>query len=596
MVLSRAGRIAAFNHVLDVVLNRGDGSPLKSSLIASNVTSIDDLVAIRGGQIEHLSFSELDGGIEIDLFRGDKNLLATFLDFYRSRVDQGNPILDADWTTLTEEEFVEFRMMPDRVFRRADFVQAGHPAPNAGFGPRVPMSPAENFKRGTKRDPSLFPVLKDESLNDQWHRGVINQARAQDLQEIMDPTYVPETEEDQVVFDLKQAFAYGLFDKIVQTDRGRAIVRQYESTYDTQKVYEALVKHHLQSPRAQIEAAEMLGYLSTARFGSSIWPTDSLAFVSNWRDKLRQYERVMGTLFNDMGKRVLLENAVSEVSELRHVKTRAGFDAVQNGKPLTYEHYCACLHTACTTYDDAVTKASNKSKRSALFHDWFAGFPEGHSDVEYAGSQYDIDATLSEIQAYATDRQRVNFRGSNGASTGGIAQRTRMPRERWMQLTEDARKVWDTLSERDKGVILAMPPNPSDVSRGQDSATTHPTAFRRKVNFTDVDTERNKDEYSNEELRDEAFHDASDGGQMSATEANMLVNAARSSTALLAPHDIRRLMSCSNSARSVNVLTVYRVSNNHVVQHVVLPGVMSESSRRTSRIAVSTFKALTTTR
>ena len=87
MVLSRAGRIAAFNHVLDVVLNRGDGSPLKSSLIASNVTSIDDLVAIRGGQIEHLSFSEPDGGIKIDLFRGDKNLLATFLDFYRSRVD-----------------------------------------------------------------------------------------------------------------------------------------------------------------------------------------------------------------------------------------------------------------------------------------------------------------------------------------------------------------------------------------------------------------------------------------------------------------------------------------------------------------------------
>ena len=41
MVLSRAGRVAAFNHVLDVVLDRGDGSPLKTALIADNVTTIE---------------------------------------------------------------------------------------------------------------------------------------------------------------------------------------------------------------------------------------------------------------------------------------------------------------------------------------------------------------------------------------------------------------------------------------------------------------------------------------------------------------------------------------------------------------------------
>ena len=80
MVLSRAGRIAAFNHVLDVVLDRDDDSPLKIALLADNVTNIVDLVAIRGGQIDRLVFREPDGEIDIDLFRGDKNLLATFLD------------------------------------------------------------------------------------------------------------------------------------------------------------------------------------------------------------------------------------------------------------------------------------------------------------------------------------------------------------------------------------------------------------------------------------------------------------------------------------------------------------------------------------
>ena len=570
MVLSRAGRIAAFNHVLDVVLDRDDDSPLKIALLADNVTNIVDLVAIRGGQIDRLVFREPDGEIDIDLFRGDKNLLATFLDYYRFREEQGNPIQDADWITLTEEEFADFRMLPERIFRRADFVQDVPAAPNVGFGPRPPMSSADNFKRGTKRDPSLFPTLKDESLNDLWHRGVINQARAQDLQEITDPSYVPVTDEEKEVFDLKQAFAYGLFDKIVQTDRGRAIVRQYEETYDAQKVYADLSKHHLQSPRAQLEAAEILGYLSTARFGSSIWPTDSLAFVSNWQDKLRLYERVMDKPFNDMGKRVLLENAVSDVGELRQVKTKAGFDAVQNGNPLTYDQYCACLHTACTTYDDAVSKSANKSRRSVLYHDWFAGVNESHYDVDYGEHNYDIDATVSEIQAYAADRQRFGSRGSNATASGGAAQRTRMPRERWMQLTDDARKIWDTLSDRDKSVILAMPLNPSEVNRGQDSPG-QASAFRRKVNFTGVAHGDANDDYDDDGARDDEFHDAAENGGTTPTEANTLVNAARSSSALLAPHDVRRLMSRSsqgNSTRAVNVLTVYRVSSNHVVQHV----------------------------
>lgn len=482
MVLSRAASQAAFNHVMDNVLDRGDGSPLKSALLADNIRNISVLIAIRGGHIEHLTYREVDGTEDLPMFRGDKSLLASFIDLYAYRAEQGNPIGDDDWLTLTEEEFVEFRMMPTRVFRRPDGVQDGG-APVVGTAARFGMSPVDNFKRGIKRDPALFPTLKDESLNDGWHRGVTNQARAQDVHEVIDSSYVPPTDEAKALFDAKQTYMYAVFEKVVQTDRGRAIVRQYEATYDAQKVYAELVQHHLQSTKAQMDAAEIMGYITTARFGSGVWQTNAQGFVDNWQNQVRLYERIADEPFSDKTKRILLENAVAGVSELRQVKNNADLETVRTGKQLTYAQYCSSLLSACTAYDKSVQPSDLKSKRQVLHHDWLVD-----ADVGYSGAgaptddfTYDIDATVTELQAYAADRQRFVPRGT--PALNGFAPRTRMPRDRWIQLTDDARTTWDKLTDRDKAIILGQSGAVSDSGVLRDSATNLQPAIRRKVNF-----------------------------------------------------------------------------------------------------------------
>jgi hypothetical protein len=55
------------------------------------------------------------------------------------------------------------------------------------------QSPADLFKRGIKRDFSTFPTLKDKKNNDQWHRMFTNMARAQDLSDVLNPKYAPQT-------------------------------------------------------------------------------------------------------------------------------------------------------------------------------------------------------------------------------------------------------------------------------------------------------------------------------------------------------------------------------------------------------------------
>jgi hypothetical protein len=99
--------------------------------------------------------------------------------------------------------------------------------------------PIADFKRrGIKRDPSQFPILKEDRQWDCWNRTHNAQARAQGVEEIMNPTYTPVTTEDKALFAVKQAYMFAVFfEKTLLTDQGKAYVREYESQCDSQSIY-----------------------------------------------------------------------------------------------------------------------------------------------------------------------------------------------------------------------------------------------------------------------------------------------------------------------------------------------------------------------
>ena len=175
--------MAAFDHIMENVLGR---SLLKSSLESEGIQDIYALLTLDEGTIDALSYSDDEGTTSLPLPRGDRNLIKVFLGYYRYRSVTGNPI--DDWLQVTEEGFNAFRLNPD-------VIRAGIPLPtglstvqsSAGASPLAPKySPADIFRRGIKRDPSLFPELKDERHNDAWHRSFMTQARAQGLEDALD--------------------------------------------------------------------------------------------------------------------------------------------------------------------------------------------------------------------------------------------------------------------------------------------------------------------------------------------------------------------------------------------------------------------------
>src|SRR5687767_2358760 len=95
----------------------------------------------------------------------------------------------------------------------------------------------KDFKCGICRDASQFSTLKDDATWDNWNRGTIAQARAQDIAEVLNPSYIPSSTEVVELFAEKQKFMYTVFKKTLLTDKGKALVCLYQHSFDAQTIY-----------------------------------------------------------------------------------------------------------------------------------------------------------------------------------------------------------------------------------------------------------------------------------------------------------------------------------------------------------------------
>ena len=118
-----------------------------------------------------------------------------------------------DFLKIDPEEFDNFRISDDWT-KMVD--QNQNVAVNTSLGSTASTNAASAsnnsntktaaaFKRGIKRDPSLFSVLKEDNKWDSWKRNLIATARAQDVGEVLDTTHIPSDDEENELFDEKKS-------------------------------------------------------------------------------------------------------------------------------------------------------------------------------------------------------------------------------------------------------------------------------------------------------------------------------------------------------------------------------------------------------
>ena len=159
-------------------------------------------------------------------------------------------------------------------------------APNAG------NRPIDLFRRGIKRDPGLFPELKNEEENDTWHQAFETQAHAQDVANVLVATYAPTSLDDIELFNAHKTYVYAVLHSKVQTDRGRAIIREHVNDRDGQVAYDKLRKLHTSSTKAKMTSSDILTYITSARLGTNAWKGTTEAFITHWQKQVQKYERL----------------------------------------------------------------------------------------------------------------------------------------------------------------------------------------------------------------------------------------------------------------------------------------------------------------
>ena len=114
MVITRPQARKAFNHILDVVFEQGDGTPLKSSLIDDAIDDIFSLVSIDSDTINDLTYaSPTDPKQRLPVVKGAKSLIRLFQEYVIHCNQGGNPI--NDWLQVTQQSFDEFRASPAAI-------------------------------------------------------------------------------------------------------------------------------------------------------------------------------------------------------------------------------------------------------------------------------------------------------------------------------------------------------------------------------------------------------------------------------------------------------------------------------------------------
>ena len=212
----------------------------------------------------------------------------------------------------------------------------------------------------------------------------------------------------------------------------KSLVCLHQHKYDAQAIFHELSAYALKSPKALLDAATMLTYITSACLGDGHWKGTTQAFILHWQDQVcKYYDLATGQTFADGALCTMLENAVHGIDILHTVKTAADQQKVHSGTELTYTQYTSLLHSAAQTYDKTMMAPKAKAMQHCVYEHDFV-------DVDTSVCSIVSDLETLTINAAAYTPQPVPC----------------LTQDQWNSLTAEAHQTWDQLSNEAKAIIL----------------------------------------------------------------------------------------------------------------------------------------------
>ena len=206
--------------------------------------------------------------------------------------------------TLTRERYLKFRYMDTLSFSASS---PSHHEPSklktSFSGESKHQTPSEsqtvlnNFKKGTKRDASVYPIFKNDKYYDTFQRSFLANLKAQGLYDVADPDHDPENGDiyEKELFKGKQSFVYSVLVTSLQTEKGRELVKEFEG--DARSIIFKLHHYHTKSNVAQHDIITLTTDITNLTLNDS-WKGTVRQFLSHFKEKLRLLDSLVLFLIN----------------------------------------------------------------------------------------------------------------------------------------------------------------------------------------------------------------------------------------------------------------------------------------------------------
>ena len=376
-----------------------------------------------------------------------------------------------------------------------------------------------NFKKGTKRDASVYPIFKNDKYYDTFQRSFLANLKAQGLYDVADPDHDPESGDiyEQELFKGKQSFVYSVLVTSLQTEKGRELVKEFEG--DARSIILKLHHYHTKLNVAQHDIITLTTEITNLTLNDS-WKGTVRQFLSHFKEKLRLLDSLVpvSDQLPETTRLTFLQRAVQQNHDLRqiHVMDSVWRFKTDSTQALTFDTYYNLLWDSAHQYDLHQTKKGPQRKA-------FSSQQEDINDVdEYANSE----------EQFFTDPEPVEH---SPYSVYQSSFHPKMPQKSFLP-----RHIWETLSESTKQMIIEH-----NKKVKLNNPTPYPSGSKAKPNPTlgkSTPTLKQVHQHSQDEPTEESPSD---------TSTQTLVNKCLAESGI-DPTDIQNVMSVSHAKRDIS--------------------------------------------
>ena len=315
-----------------------------------------------------------------------------------------------------------------------------------------------NFKKVTKRDASVYPIFKNDKYYDTFQRSFLANLKAQDLYDVADPDYDPESGDfyEHELFQGKQSFVYSVLVASLQTEKGRELVKEFEG--DARSIILKLHHHHTKSNVAQHDIITLTTDITNLTLNDS-WKGTVKQFLSHFKEKLRVLDSLVpiSDQLPETTRITFLQRAVQQNHDLRqiHVMDSVWRFKTESTDTLTFETYYNLLWDAGYQYDLHHTKKGPQRKA------FLSQQEEFNDDNEYAIEEEQLftDPEPEEHSPYSVYQSSFHPK---------MPQKSFLPPNIWETLSESTKQM---IIEHNKKVKLNNPTSYTSGSKAKPNST-----------------------------------------------------------------------------------------------------------------------------